>query len=289
MLMLAQFHRLYPNGSIITELVQIFQGKYIVRARVQIENLTRATAMAGAETVEAAEDQARTRALMVLGINNSAQVTVECNQPVASPMESNPTWNNTRVKLNHPNESNYSPVIDEDYSSSQWSAPNDIQRTLPQVNKQIILPDSVTLSTDSADNVHSYSPDFNPNASVNDNTLLELYNSVEDEQTITDHQPKHQRFEGNVTPFTPRSSSLQDHGIDHTGVGKQKNTSEPVDLSDVIAKTDVELQRLGWTPEQGRDHLIQTYGKRARTLLTAEELHGFLKHLESQPDPVAGF
>lgn len=289
MLMLAQFHRLYPNGSIITELVQIFQGKYIVRASVQIENITRATAMAGAETVEAAEDQARTRALMVLGINNSAQVTVECTQPVASPIESNPTWNNTRVKLNHPNESNYSPVIDEDYSSSQWSAPNDIQTTLPQVNKQIILPDSVTLSTDSADNVHTYSPDFHPNASVNDNPPLELYNSVEDDQAITDHQPKHQRFAGNVTPFTPRSSSLQDHGIDHTGVGKQKNTSEPVDLSDVIAKTDVELQRLGWTPEQGRDHLIQAYGKRSRTLLTAEELHGFLKHLESQPDPVAGF
>jgi hypothetical protein len=289
MLMLAQFQRLYPNGSIITELLQIFQGKYIVRASVQIENLTRATAMAGAETVEAAEDQARTRALMVLGINNSAQVTVECTQPVASPMESNPTWNNTRVKLNHPNESNYSPVIDEDYSSSQWSAPNDIQRTLPLVNKQIILPDSVTLSTDSAGHVHTYSPDFHPNASVNDNPPLELYNSVEDEQTITDHQPKHQRFAGNVTPFTPRSSNLQDHGTDHTGAGKQNNTSEPVDLSDVIAKTDVELQRLGWTPEQGRDHLIQAYGKRSRTLLTAEELHGFLKHLESQPDPVAGF
>ncbi|MGV0105479.1 hypothetical protein NSTCB13_04217 [Nostoc sp. DSM 114160] len=61
------------------------------------------------------------------------------------------------------------------------------------------------------------------------------------------------------------------------------------DLSNVIAKTDVEIQRLGWTPEQGREHLIKTYGKRGRTLLTEEELHEFLKYLQSQPDPRAGF
>ncbi|AVH73000.1 hypothetical protein [Nostoc sp. 'Lobaria pulmonaria (5183) cyanobiont'] len=63
----------------------------------------------------------------------------------------------------------------------------------------------------------------------------------------------------------------------------------PPDLSDVIAKTDVEIQRLGWTPEQGREHLIKVYGKRGRTLLTEEELHGFLKYLQSQPNPIAGF
>ncbi|MEH2221682.1 hypothetical protein [Nostoc sp.] len=63
----------------------------------------------------------------------------------------------------------------------------------------------------------------------------------------------------------------------------------PADLSDVIAKTDVEIQRLSWTPEQGREHLIKVYGKRSRTLLTEEELHGFLKYLQSQPNPIAGF
>ncbi|MHC5857401.1 hypothetical protein [Nostoc sp.] len=63
----------------------------------------------------------------------------------------------------------------------------------------------------------------------------------------------------------------------------------PADLSDVIAKTDVEIQRLGWTPERGREHLIKVYGKRGRTLLTEEELHEFLKYLQSQPNPIAGF
>ncbi|MEH1817909.1 MAG: hypothetical protein V7L31_02230 [Nostoc sp.] len=59
----------------------------------------------------------------------------------------------------------------------------------------------------------------------------------------------------------------------------------PADLSDVIAKTDVQMQRLGWTPEQGREHLIKVYDKRSRTLLTEVELLDFLQYLVFQPTP----
>ncbi|WP_414621012.1 hypothetical protein [Calothrix sp. CCY 0018] len=78
---------------------------------------------------------------------------------------------------------------------------------------------------------------------------------------------------------------------------KRKKKTEPIDLSDVIAKTDVEMERLNWTPQQGREYLINTYNKRGRTLLTEDELLDFLQHLESIPtqielseaDPLAGF
>lgn len=61
------------------------------------------------------------------------------------------------------------------------------------------------------------------------------------------------------------------------------NTSAlPVDLSDVIAQTDVELRRLGWTSVQGREYLEKTYGKRSRTQLTDDELMSFLLYLEDQ-------
>lgn len=61
------------------------------------------------------------------------------------------------------------------------------------------------------------------------------------------------------------------------------NTSTlPVDLSDVIAQTDVELRRLGWTSVQGREYLEKTYSKRSRTQLTDEELMSFLLYLEEQ-------
>lgn len=61
------------------------------------------------------------------------------------------------------------------------------------------------------------------------------------------------------------------------------NTSaNPVDLSDVIAQTDVELTRLGWTSAQGREYLENAYGKRSRQQLTDEELMSFLLYLEDQ-------
>ncbi|WP_442940652.1 hypothetical protein [Nostoc sp.] len=60
---------------------------------------------------------------------------------------------------------------------------------------------------------------------------------------------------------------------------------EPVNFAELLAKTDIEMQRLGLTKEQGRDHLIKSYGKRSRFLLTDEQLHEFLQYLVSQPTP----
>jgi hypothetical protein len=59
----------------------------------------------------------------------------------------------------------------------------------------------------------------------------------------------------------------------------------PVDLSDIIAQTDVELQRLGWDVNQGREFLEKTYGKRSRHDLTDDELLEFLLYLETQSPP----
>jgi hypothetical protein len=60
-----------------------------------------------------------------------------------------------------------------------------------------------------------------------------------------------------------------------------------VDLSDIIAQTDVELQRLGWDVNQGREFLEKTYGKRSRHDLTDDELLEFLLYLETQSPPAS--
>lgn len=57
----------------------------------------------------------------------------------------------------------------------------------------------------------------------------------------------------------------------------------PLDLSDVIAQTTVELKRLGWTEAQGRSYLQRTYKKRSRQQLSDNELLEFLDHLRQQP------
>jgi len=66
--MFEQFRAHFPQGSLISELIQIDHGKYIVRAIIQNEGLTLASGLAAADTVEQAEDKARTRALAVFDI-----------------------------------------------------------------------------------------------------------------------------------------------------------------------------------------------------------------------------
>jgi hypothetical protein len=56
---------------------------------------------------------------------------------------------------------------------------------------------------------------------------------------------------------------------------------EEIDYSVLKTKIDVEMKRLAWTTEKGREYLISTYGKKSRLLLTNEELLEFYQYLSS--------
>jgi hypothetical protein len=58
-------------------------------------------------------------------------------------------------------------------------------------------------------------------------------------------------------------------------------------FGDLMTKTDNEMQRLGWSVEKGREHLVRYYGKRSRLLLTEEELDNFLLYLQLTDSPTA--
>jgi hypothetical protein len=73
---------------------------------------------------------------------------------------------------------------------------------------------------------------------------------------------------------------------------EQQSTPNPLDVkensldfSEIIARSNMELKRLGWTSEQGRNYLLHTYGKRSRQLLSDEQLIEFLAYLEQQSTP----
>ena len=59
--------------------------------------------------------------------------------------------------------------------------------------------------------------------------------------------------------------------------------AEPEDLSDIIAQTDVQLRRIGWTAKEGREFLEQRFNKKSRHQLNEAELREFLRHLKQQP------
>ncbi|MFB2769594.1 hypothetical protein ACE1AT_09930 [Pelatocladus sp. BLCC-F211] len=322
--MLAQLQSLYPTASLISELVQIYHGKYIVRASLQIEGITRATGMAAAATVEEAEDQARTRALMVLGIATTSQVQtgslIETNsvtdvETTTSPVQTGSlieTKSATDVKTT---ESSGPAQTEENVSASDHlcvsvssftQTPIDTSNLETQASTPIKSTVSLTssnFSTSSRHTIDTYGQDqdLEPNWPANAQPELPLDIQAEDFGEISSNQseskPLPEIKSSNVTPFPQRSyhNTPTEEVVPATSPApttKKKKKSEPVDQSDDIAKIGVEMQRLGWTTEQGRDYLIQTYGKRSRHLLDSEELRDFLKYLESQAtpvDPLAGF
>ena len=268
-IMLAQFQSLYPNGSLISELVQIWSGKYIVRASVQIEGVIRATGMAAAETVEAAEDQARNRALMVLGMTTSSPGST------VSPKSIPQVQPNPYPALN-----------------TSVSAVNSVEQTEQKPEEQtpqpVYAPTTQPEVTSLSD---TYNQDYEPRFAVTSDREPEFDIPMQnwamlDDSSEPEENPLPMPAASNVRQFAPRNYTQEDVASPKS---KRNNTSQPIDLSDVIAKTDVEIERLGWTKEQGKEHLKKTYGKLGRTLLTEQELLDFLRYLESQPDPIAGF
>ena len=130
--MFEQFRSHFPRGSLISELVQIDHGKYIVRASVQNEGLTLATGLAAADTVEKAEDQARMRALAVLDI---ALTPVEQPQPPVSVPASAPR--KTATKSPRPKKTSSEAVT---HTSSNNVATVDSEESATSPQKTAIAP-----------------------------------------------------------------------------------------------------------------------------------------------------
>jgi hypothetical protein len=59
---------------------------------------------------------------------------------------------------------------------------------------------------------------------------------------------------------------------------------EPIDLSNQLSQIMVEMERIGWTKQQGKDHLQSKYKKNSRDQLSATEVFDFLAYLKSQSD-----
>ena len=53
-------------------------------------------------------------------------------------------------------------------------------------------------------------------------------------------------------------------------------------FDEIKADIDCQMQRIGWTTEQGKQHLIDTYGKKSRLSLTDNELLEFWEYLKEK-------
>jgi len=257
--MFSQFQAHYPTGSLIAELVQIHDGYYIVKATVQVGGVTLATGLSAATTIEQAEDRARLRALAVLGIEPALEEHSQAHL------------------LEQPSSDNRLPQSPEaafaDSELSKWSlpaaesrSPTETSPTYPAAKRQqreprpdLDLEYAASPSKETAPPAHSPSPSANGRS-----------------QPLAPEFPAADLFAATANPVpAPQGKTAQPPS--------ETQPPSPLDLSDIIAQTSVELKRLGWTNAQGRTHLQQTYGKRSRQQLTDEELLDFLNYLQSQP------
>lgn len=222
--MFSQFQAQYPMGSLVSELLQIHDGNYVVRAVVQVGSVTIATGMAAAIAIDQAEDQARIRALAVLGIHPLDQ-TQPGDVLEATPTSVSPTPESLDTPSYEPEE----PLAQTfNYDPEDWPT----EEVRPSISSTTQSPPPATILPDT---------------------------------------PKYRSQNGKVVTQASRASP-------QTGMHPK-----PIDLSDVIAQTSVELKRLNWSDAQGRGYLQRTYQKRSRQQLTDEELLEFLHYLQSQP------
>lgn len=285
--MLAQlFLARYPTGSLISELTEIYQGKFVVRVALEIEGVTRVTAMAAAETIEDAEDTARNRALMLFGLQPATATTLPVdtteqqqatsatiltpNQPV--PVEIQSTATPRGHEANHglfasPSVTEASEIVTDWNKTNEAQNPTNTTPTawnhnvtplMPQNNSSLVSP----LEDDDIDTQTSVSPiDLSDALLKIDVTLKRLGWSSDHEKDYLERT------------YNKKSRQLL---TDAEVLEFQK-------YLEVLAKTGDEMKRLKWSTQQGKDYLLQTYNKRTRALLTHEELLEFLQYLESQP------
>lgn len=276
--MLKQFRTHYPDGSLISELIEIDRGQYIVKVTLQINETILATGLAAADKVESAEDRARERALLALALDSipkkpDASVKVEKSLP--------------RVINNSADVVNLPPQPEESTTKKEVSPVDPLAVNTPYVStfSTVAKKDSVA-NNNSANSSNSHQ---SPVASTKEIEPINFNSSYADLPSATESLYNEELTELQSKAHLPNAvPGMAEISMEKSDNSQQEVTSnQPLEIvefnfNEIKIRTDVEIKRLGWTQEQGRDFLLATYGKRSRLHLTDEELMDFLRYLESQ-------
>ena len=257
--MLAKFRQRYPQGSLVSELINIDRGFYLVKVSILIEQVVLATGLAGASTIEAAEDNARERAIaaLVLDASQPADIKITANDAPDTSNKANSIEPTAKVNL-----------VETERQIASSPEPQPEVPLRPHVPEEKIA-----------------SPVEETAATAID---LEPVSNLVDLKPETEPSPQPNLFSGTFAtptnaPLTEESSSV---GTVDTARAIATPNLEEMDFNEIKQKTDIEIKRLGWTKDDGREFLKSRYGKRSRLHLTDEQLLEFLGYLEQQPTPV---
>lgn len=217
---------------LISELVTVEHGKYIIKVAIEFQDKIITTAHAEGYTIEQAEDNARERAMAFAH-----------------------EW----VKVNHISPTNHSQPIPT--PPQRESKPLEIKPPTPpqKENKPLEIKP--------------------PTPPQRESKPLEITPppTTENEDYLSLETPPPQNGQEETLPLDiPRIE-------ENPTLPLPLEIDETMDFSQIIDQTTIEMKRLGWTQEQGKKYLLETYGKKSRHLLSDQELIEFLQYLQSQP------
>lgn len=273
--MFAQFRALYPTGQLICELLTVHHGKFVVRSLVQVDGKTLATGMSAAESIEEAEDRARSRAIAILGLDDAAQRAIDPVSPsavavvpvavpvvapvVVAPVAPVPVPVATPAPVAAPVLE--LPIATDNFALSHQSSFVNTQS--PLIEEPIApapIPEPLSPMVDRA--VAGSRQEFDSDA-----WLSSSYGAPVQEPSIPTTSQ---------TGFLPVAAEVRE--LEPISVGIPTDAIE--DISETIAQIEAILKRLKWTKKQETDCLQQSYGKMSQGLLSAGELLDFLDYLQ---------
>lgn len=263
-----QLQTRYPGSGLISELVQVQSDQYVVRVSIQLGATTLVSGLAAAATVEQAEDLARLRALRLIGViplgfvgNSAIPMPAYPSPPPPAPVAASPSL------VSVP------PVNTPPLPESIGHPVTAIGANLSPLTKPEELEQEVAF----ADLTASVAADQAPEPTV---------------VPAKSDQPKPSRNKGgkvsnqvNVVPLEEEmEAEMQPDAFVEGSYDEEIGFSpEPIDLSELIALTDVEMERVGWSKKRGQAHLKQAYGRQTRAELDEAELLEFLHYLRALP------
>ncbi len=284
--MLAQFQARYPNASLLSQLLTIYQGRFIVQVSVQIENVISATGMAAAVTIELADDRARLRAIALI----STPVTPSIPIQVTSPQESDlaPAISELTAPISVTNLSNsersFTPPPVEDYPEFAPISSKDYP-TSPELNSDPVEEFGIEpISPISSSQIASLS-NVTPFVSRNPQEVPPLLDPIavtepidlSDTLIAIETELRNLRW----TAEQERKYINRIYKKASRDLLSTEQLFEFLNYLQVFAQTGKELERLGWNNQQGQDYLMENYQVRSRQYLSYQELKDFFQHLQA--------
>jgi hypothetical protein len=254
--LLIQLRSHYPAGCLRSELVQVVEGRYVVRAIVEVEGVVIATGMAAATAVDQAEDQARARVMAVMGLTplhlHEPKLEVAAARipdvAVAMPVMPEPAV--------------VAPPVPESIAIVPPAI--DVVGVDDPIDDDATQAESKSTKSKAKSTKSKAAPKLDPVPPPE--PLVEITGGADEDEIEYEFT-----IEGDDEPDATE------------GVMEMSPLEPTLDLSDAIAQIGAEIERIGWTKKQGSAYLQEAYSKRTRAELTETELLSFLHYLKALP------